>query len=187
MADLTQFFGGRGFNHKTDTPEGIAPGDYPILIRKSITKPTKAGTGYYIYLEEQILDGPSKGEMVFDRLNIANDNKTAERIGYQRLGEITEAAGIEDFRDDAQLLNVSVIARIANDKGDPIVKKYLPLGGIAPPAAAPPMTPPAAPAAPVTPAPAPAPTAPVAEAAPAPVTNQAPVTNFAAPWQNKGA
>jgi hypothetical protein len=51
-------------------PRGlIDPGWYPAVINTSKTKINNAGTGSYLELEIEIIDGPAKGRRVWDRLN----------------------------------------------------------------------------------------------------------------------
>ncbi|MEK9693909.1 MAG: DUF669 domain-containing protein, partial [Rhodospirillaceae bacterium] len=69
-------------------------------------KVTKNGTGKYIELEFTILDGEYAGRKFWDRLNVMNENKTAQDIANATLKTILDAIGhTGSFRDTSMLHN----------------------------------------------------------------------------------
>jgi len=79
-----------------ELPKSSGPlpaGWYSAMIVDSIEKPTKAGTGSYIELSFQIVDGEYANRRIWDRLNLNNPNETAVRIAQQTLAAICDAAG----------------------------------------------------------------------------------------------
>jgi hypothetical protein len=59
------------------------------MIVESAVKPTKAGTGKYLQLDWQILEGEYKNRSpLWDRLNIQNPNAVAQKIGQETLSAI---------------------------------------------------------------------------------------------------
>ncbi|MEL6740300.1 MAG: DUF669 domain-containing protein, partial [Planctomycetota bacterium] len=78
-----------GFNASEVDPaadfEPIAPGSYTAVITESETKPTKAGTGSYLQLTFQIVDGEHKGRLLWARLNLDNRSETAVKIARGEL------------------------------------------------------------------------------------------------------
>mgnify|MGYP001444940316 CR=1 FL=1 len=46
--------------------EVLPPGKYSTQIVKSETRVTKDGTGQYLWVESDVLDGPHKGRKLFD-------------------------------------------------------------------------------------------------------------------------
>jgi hypothetical protein len=79
-----------------ELPKSSGPlpaGWYSAMIVDSIEKPTKAGTGSYIELSYQIVDGEFANRRIWDRLNLNNPNETAVRIAQQTLAAICDAAG----------------------------------------------------------------------------------------------
>lgn len=91
----------------------LPEGEYVVTIIDSEVKQTKNGTGYYLQLRLQVVDGPYRNRTIFDRINIANQNKTAEDIGQQALGALCYAAGFKERpKDSAELHNIPIIARI---------------------------------------------------------------------------
>jgi hypothetical protein len=86
--------------------EPIPAGDYVAQIRDSEIKDTKAGTGQVLRLTWVILDGPFVGRTVFDRINVQNQNPTAEKIGQQTLSSICHTLGVLRLQDSIQLHNI---------------------------------------------------------------------------------
>lgn len=180
----------------------IPAGWYNAHITDSEAKPTSAGTGFYLELEMEVLDGPYAGRKVFDRLNLHNPNPVATEIAYKQLSAICHATGVIQVADSAQLhnrpLQVKVALRPAGPGADGKqyeasneVKGYKGIGQPAPAGTTMTAPPPAPAAAPAAAAPAwqppagAAPQAPAAApwappAAPAPVA--APVASATPPW-----
>ena len=75
MADL------RGFDATQVEPttnfEPVPAGKYEAVITESEMKPTKSGSGSYLQLSFQIVDGPFKNRLLWSRLNLSNPNNQA--------------------------------------------------------------------------------------------------------------
>jgi Protein of unknown function (DUF669) len=76
----------------------LPAGEYVAAIVKSDWKKTKSGTGQYLELIVEILDGESKGRRVFDRLNLHNSNPKAVEIAEKRLQQICKGQERHDQR-----------------------------------------------------------------------------------------
>ena len=83
----------------------LPSGEYPAVITDSEMKPTKAGTGQYLELTFQVVDGPAKGRLVWSRLNLDNPNPKAVEIAQRDLSAICAAAGINQAINDSQHLH----------------------------------------------------------------------------------
>lgn len=99
--------------------EPLPRGMYQVIVIASDIKPTQAGTGEYIELTLQVVDGEYAGRRVWDRLNVSNPNKTAEDIAKRQLQELCLAAGVTNLTDTEQLHDVPVLAEIDLDRKDP--------------------------------------------------------------------
>lgn len=174
-----------------ETFDPIPTGWYKAMVTDSALKNTKAGTGQYLKLEWQVLEGEHQGRKVFDNINLANPNPKASEIGQRQLSAVCHATGTLQISDSSQLHNLPCLIRVKAtpptaeyDAGNE-VKGYRHVtnpprtmqsaSGGAGPAPAPQAPAPAPPAT----APAPAPQPPVAPAAP--VTSPAPQAQTAAP------
>ena len=54
--------------------EPIPAGKYLAVITDSEMKPTKSGSGHYLELTFQVIDGPFKNRLLWSRLNLDNPN-----------------------------------------------------------------------------------------------------------------
>lgn len=95
----------------------IPAGSYIAQIIESEIKPTSKGTGQMLTLRWQIVDGQYKGRLVFDRLNIVNQNPDAEKIGQRQLSAVCHATGVIKLQDSSQLHNkpVKIKVKIRSD------------------------------------------------------------------------
>jgi hypothetical protein len=114
MADL------RGFNAHTVEPnesfDPIPAGEYLCVITNSEDKPTKAGTGSYLELEFEVLDGPYKGRKLWDRLNLANPNELAVKIARATLSAICRAVGVMEPKDSCELHDLPLLVKVRVEK-----------------------------------------------------------------------
>lgn len=128
MADL------RGFNANTVEPadsfDPVPAGEYLCVITRSEDKPTKAGTGSYLELEFEVIDGPYKGRKLWDRLNLNNPNELTVKIARATLSAICRAVGVLEPKDSCELhdlpllLKVRVEGRSDTDEPSNVIKGY---------------------------------------------------------------
>jgi hypothetical protein len=150
----------------------LPKGKYLCMAVASQIKPTAKGTGDYLEITFEVIDGQGKGRKIWERLNIRNVNKKAEEISQRQLSALCRSVGVMNLQDTDQLHNIPVVLDIdieTRDGYDPQnrVKGYGSSGSTAPVASNPALRHSA-------PAPAPAP-------APAANTGAAPV------WKRKAA
>ena len=76
-------------NIEQPVSEILPVGEYTMQIIKSEVRDTKAGTGWYLQLEFDVLSGPCQpGRKFWDRLNLKNTNEQAEQIAQRQLHAI---------------------------------------------------------------------------------------------------
>ena len=111
-----------GFNAAEVEPSGtytpIPPGDYKCVIAEAEEKPNKAGTGSYLQLGIEVIDGPSTGRKLIDRLNIKNPNQTAVDIANATLSAICHATGIMTPKHSSELLLKPIMVKVAVSPGN---------------------------------------------------------------------
>ena len=78
-------------------------GNYTVVITQSDMKDTKNGNGKYLQLTLQVVEGEFKNRLIFDRLNIMNQNPTAQQIAQKALSSICRAVGVMHPRDSEEL------------------------------------------------------------------------------------
>ena len=91
----------------------IPPGDYNVMIVESAMKPTKNGSGEYLELKMQVIDGPYSGRSLWERLNIRNANPTAQSIAQRKLSSILRAFDITGTQDSTILHGRPMVAVVA--------------------------------------------------------------------------
>ncbi|MEO5334155.1 MAG: DUF669 domain-containing protein, partial [Magnetococcus sp. YQC-5] len=96
--------------------ETLPPGDYRVQIVASELRATKAGTGQYLFMEMEILDGAMAGKKLFDRLNLINPNRQAEEIAQRTLSAICHAVGRMQVSDSEDLHFRPVAVKVTVDK-----------------------------------------------------------------------
>lgn len=92
--------------------EQIPEGEYSCQIIRSEMKDTKAGTGQYLELRVQILDAPYTGRLIFERLNLINQNEVAVKIANRTLADICLACGLDKVEDSEELHGIEFIAKV---------------------------------------------------------------------------
>lgn len=110
MADL------RGFDANTVEPAGdfdpIPAGKYLAVITDSEMKPTKAGTGNYLQLTFQVIEGEYRNRLLWARLNLDNPNDTARKIAQGELSAICRAVGVLAPSDSLELHNLPLVIHV---------------------------------------------------------------------------
>ena len=100
-------------------------GAYIAKIKVAEIKTTASGTGEYISCQWEIMealdaeDQKSIGRIVFQNLNIVNDNEMAVKIARSQLKQITKALGIAELADTNELVGqpVKIVLKIRPAKG----------------------------------------------------------------------
>jgi hypothetical protein len=107
MADL------RGFDANQVEPttafDPIPAGKYMGVITESEMKANKAGTGSYLQLTFQIIEGEFKGRFLWARLNLNNPNATAMQIAQAELSAICRAVGVLAPNDSTELHDLPLV------------------------------------------------------------------------------
>lgn len=86
--------------------EPLPEGKYQAVIVESEMKATKAGTGKYLELKMEVIEGEMKGRAVWDRLNLENPNQTAVDIARGTLSAICRAVNVMQPKDSVDLHNL---------------------------------------------------------------------------------
>ena len=116
MADL------RGFDANQVEPtsdfEPIPAGKYSAVITESEFKETKSGTGQYLQLTFQVIDGPHANRFLWARLNLDNPNATAVAIAKAELSAICRAIGVMAPKDSMELHNLPLVIHVRCKRRD---------------------------------------------------------------------
>lgn len=103
----------------------LPPGDYTAIIVDSDMKDTKAGTGKYIELTINIVEGEYEGRRLWERLNVYNPSEQAERIARSQLNNLSNAVGKPGASDTESLHDIPFIISLDIDRRDTTRNKVM--------------------------------------------------------------
>ena len=101
-----------------DDFEPIPAGKYLAVITDSEMKPTKKGTGSYLELTFEIIEGEYKGRKLWSRLNLENPSEQAVKIAYAQLSAICNAVEILHPQDSCDLHNFPLLVKVKLKRRD---------------------------------------------------------------------
>ena len=123
-----------GFDATTVDPnvgfDPIPAGKYLAVITDSVMKATKAGTGEYLELTFEVIDGPYKGRKLWDRLTLNHPNELTVQIARGMLSSLCHAVGVMKPKDSLELHNLPLVLSVSmknrEDTGEPtnVIKGY---------------------------------------------------------------
>lgn len=106
----------------TRTKRGAIPaGDYVAIAIESEVKTTKKGDGKYCQFKFVIIEGPHKEQYLWTRLNVANPNAVAQRIGNEQLATLCRAVGKRTIRATEELHQIPLILTVTMESRPPQV------------------------------------------------------------------
>ena len=113
-------------------------GKYTVCVVESELKDNKAGTGNYIQLKLEVMDGKFKGRWI-NFVNITfthSTSQTAQEIGRKTLNTLMKACGIQNIQDTKQLHGIAITAEVIIKQSEGYapnneVKNYFALDGAA--------------------------------------------------------
>lgn len=105
--------------------DAIPAGKYQAVITDSEEKSNKAGTGTYLQLEFEVIEGDYKNRKLWTRLNLNNPNAEAVRIARGDLAAICHAVGVLQPRDSAELHNLplTITVKCRKNQDDEIINE----------------------------------------------------------------
>lgn len=90
----------------------IPADEYSAVITNSEEKPTKAGTGTYLELTFQIVEGEYQNRLLWTRLNLNNPTDRAVQIARAELSAICRAVGVLTPKDSAELHDLPLLIKV---------------------------------------------------------------------------
>lgn len=92
--------------------EAIPAGKYQAVITDSEMKETKSGTGRYLQLTFEVIEGDYRGRKLWERINLLNPNQTAVRIAKETLAKICLAVNVPVLKDTVELHNLPLTVEV---------------------------------------------------------------------------
>ncbi len=100
----------------------IPASKYLAVITASEIKPTKDGSGEYLELTFQILEGDYQNRLLWARLSLSHPKDIVSRIARSQLADICKAVGVLKPSDSAELHNLPLVIDVRlkkrKDNGD---------------------------------------------------------------------
>jgi hypothetical protein len=90
----------------------LPAGVYRAMITDSDVKSNKAGTGNYLALTFQVLEGPMANRLVWGNLTLTHPNAQAQDIGQRQLSALCRAVGKLKIRDSQELHSIPLEIRV---------------------------------------------------------------------------
>jgi len=90
----------------------IPAGNYLAVITGSEMKNTKTGTGQYLEVTVQVIDGPYANRKLWDRLTLVHQNSQTVEIAQRKLSAICRSVGIMQPQDSSQLHGIPMTIRV---------------------------------------------------------------------------
>ncbi len=121
----------------------IPAGKYLAVITESEMKPTRSGSGRYLELTFQVIEGEYKGRLLWARLNLDNPNALTVKIARAELSAICRAVGVMTPKDSVELHNLPLVITVGHKKREDtgelthVIKGYAKKGAVAPTAPSP--------------------------------------------------
>ncbi|MFO0916606.1 MAG: DUF669 domain-containing protein [Pirellulales bacterium] len=94
----------------------LPSGLYVAVITESEMKSTRQGTGSFLALTFEVIEGPCKGRKVWSRLNLENSNPKAVELARAELSSLCRAVGVMQPRDSVELHNLPLVVKVACKK-----------------------------------------------------------------------
>lgn len=95
----------------------LPPGRYKGCITDTRREPTKGGNGDMLVMDVSVLEGPQKGNIQTDRLNLNNPSAQAVEIANKALAAYCAVIGIGGFNDTVELHNKPFQFEVRYQKG----------------------------------------------------------------------
>lgn len=108
-----------GFDASQVAPSSLdvlPAGEYEACVVASEMKVTNAGTGKYLKLELQILNGEYQNRKLWDNLNLINPSAKAQEIARGTLSALCRAIGVLTPKDSSELHNKPFRVKVKVDK-----------------------------------------------------------------------
>lgn len=128
--------------------EPLPAGSYTVEIGGAEVRENKSGTGSYLALQFDVIDGEHTGRKLWENLTVTHTNEIAQNIGRAQIKRLCKELGVNGISDSSELRGRQLVLKIAVAKkrdGSGLENKVSGYAGLAPakPSAPPAQTKPA--------------------------------------------
>ena len=96
----------------SSTFDAIPAGKYLAVVADDEMRDTASGTGRYLQLQFDIIEGEYSGRKLWARLNLENANPKAVEIARKELSAICRAVKVMQLHDTVQLHNIPLVITV---------------------------------------------------------------------------
>ena len=110
-----------GFDANAYEPQSfdvLPAGEYDVVIVSSTVQETKSGSGKFLKLELQVINGQFKNRKLFDNLNLWNSSAQAQTIARGQMSAICRAIGNLTPKDSSELHMKPIRCKIKIEKSE---------------------------------------------------------------------
>ncbi|GIW83241.1 MAG: hypothetical protein KatS3mg105_5048 [Gemmatales bacterium] len=96
----------------------LPAGDYLVVVIEASVKKTKEGTGEYLAITMEVIDGEYLGRRIWHNIMLVHPNEAAVQIGKRHLAELCISAGLNRLTSELDLINRTALVAIKVAKRD---------------------------------------------------------------------
>lgn len=98
----------------------LPDGKYMVEVADADYRDNSTGTGSYVMVEFNVIDGEFSGRKLWSNLNIIHANEQAQEIGQQQMAKLCLATlGKPSCTDTDELIGRQLVVGVGLDKKDP--------------------------------------------------------------------
>lgn len=104
---------------KVDPNFGFRPlpnGTYTVVMKSSEERRNKAGTGSYVALDFEVVDGEHQGKPLRSMLNLSHPKQSVVEQAQSELSAICRAVGVLSPQDTSQLHGIPLVVEVSCQK-----------------------------------------------------------------------
>ena len=117
MGNLSQYgFDAATTEHVETSFDPLPNGEYVVAIMKSELRNNKAGTGNYIWLELEVVEGEHKKRKLWAQLTFQHQSEMARKIGQSQFADVCKAVGVPKPNDTSELHHKPLAVEVQIEK-----------------------------------------------------------------------
>jgi Protein of unknown function (DUF669) len=120
MANLGMLFNADDYQPLSEW-QPLPAGSYVMQAFAAELKPTRAGTGEFLEVQFEVMEGEHASRKHYERFNLTNANAQAQEIGRRQFADFMRACGVTGTQESDDLLFIPVRAevKVKQRKDDP--------------------------------------------------------------------
>lgn len=92
--------------------DALPAGEYQVVIVDALKKKTRDGSGEYLALTMEVVDGPHRGRMVWHNIMLDHPKDVVARIGRRHLAELCVSCGLAKLANEHDFVNMTALVSL---------------------------------------------------------------------------